>query len=99
MQDYVSIIQTVGFPIATALACGYFIYKLVTRDKDEAVNRETKSCEMISKLAEALDKSSEAIQDSTRVNSALAETNKLMATDIQVSLDKILDKVSCPNRQ
>lgn len=94
MQDYLTIIQSVGFPIATALACGYFIYKLVNRDKDEAMERENKSCENLAKLSEALDKSSDAINQSTKVNSDLAETNRLMATEIKVSLDKILDKVS-----
>ena len=94
MQETITVIQTLGFPIAVAIACGWFIYKIVNRDKDEANAREDKSTEQAIKLAEALDKSSEAINESTRVNSALADTNKLMATDIKCCLDKILDKVS-----
>jgi len=94
MNDVVTLIQTLGFPIAVAVACGVFIYKFVNRDKDEAKEREVRACEQQATLAEALNKASDAIQDSTRVNSDLADTNKMMATDIKVSLDKILDRVS-----
>lgn len=94
MNDIVTLIQTLGFPIAVAVACGWFIYKIVNRDKNEAREREVRACEQQAALAEALDKASDAIQESTRVNSALADTNKMMATEIKVSLDKILDKVS-----
>ena len=94
MQETITVIQTLGFPIAVAIACGWFIYKIISRDKDEAKAREDKACDMIGKLSDALDKSSDAINESTRVNSSLTETNRMMATEIKVSLDKILDKVS-----
>ena len=86
MTDVVNLIQTLGFPIAVSVSLGFFIYKLINRDKDEAKAREER-------MAEALKESSQAINESTKVNAALAATNELMAKDIKVSLDQILAKV------
>ena len=86
MTDVVNLIQTLGFPIAVSVSLGYFIYKLINRDKDEAKAREER-------MAAALKESSQAINESTKVNAALAATNELMAKDIKASLDQILAKV------
>lgn len=86
MPDVVNLIQTLGFPIAVSVSLGYFIYKLINRDKDEAKAREER-------MAVALKESSQAINESTKVNAALAATNELMAKDIKASLDQILAKV------
>lgn len=86
MTDVVNLIQTLGFPIAVSVSLGYFIYKLINRDKDEAKAREER-------MAAALKESSQAINESTKVNAALAATNELLAKDIKASLDQILTKV------
>jgi len=86
MADIVNLIQTLGFPIAVSVSLGFFIYKLINRDKDEAKAREER-------MAEALRESSQAITESTKVNAALAATNELLAKDIKSSLDQILAKV------
>ena len=86
MNEAAQLIQTLGFPIAVSVSLGFFIYKLINRDKDEAKAREER-------MAEALKESSQAINESTKVNAALAATNELMAKDIKVSLDQILAKV------
>ena len=86
MTDAVNLIQTLGFPIAVSVSLGYFIYKLINRDKDEAKAREER-------MAAALRESSQAINESTKVNAALAATNELLAKDIKISLDQILAKV------
>ena len=39
MQDIVTIIQQVGFPIAAALGLGWFIYKLIMRIVDGMENK------------------------------------------------------------
>ena len=86
MTDVVNLIQTLGFPIAVSVSLGFFIYKLINRDKDEAKAREER-------MAAVLRESSQAINESTKVNAALAATNELMAKDIKASLDQILAKV------
>ena len=39
MQDIVTVIQQVGFPIAAALGLGWFIYKLIMRIVDGMENK------------------------------------------------------------
>lgn len=94
MQDAVSLIQTVGFPIATAIACGYFIYKQVNREQDEALARENKADECLGKLTDALTKNAESIEKGTETNASLAETNKLLAVEVKASLDRILAEIT-----
>ena len=86
MTDVVTLIQTLGFPIAVSVSLGYFIFKLVNRDKDEAKAREER-------MAALLKETNQVIHDSTKVNAELAATNALMAKDIKASLDQILAKV------
>lgn len=86
MNEAAQLIQTLGFPIAVAVALGWFIYKLVDRDKDEAKAREER-------MANALKESSQAIHESTKTNAALAATNELMAKEIKGSLEEILGRL------
>ena len=86
MTDAVNLIQTLGFPIAVSVSLGYFIYKLINRDKDEAKAREER-------MAALLKETNQVIHESTKTNAALAATNELMAKDIKISLDQILAKV------
>lgn len=54
MEEIVQIIQNLGFPIACVVALAFFLYKLVTRDKDEAANREQRLIEANEKISESL---------------------------------------------
>lgn len=99
-MDWVSLIQQVGFPIACVIACGAFIYTFVTRTQDEAKEREDKLIDANIKSADALEKVSDTISESNRVNSELSETNRLLVEkmedklmDIDQNVSKILDKM------
>lgn len=99
-MDWVQIIQTLGFPIACVLACGFFIYKLVNRDKDEAKQREDKYNEINMKYSEAMGKIADTIKDSNMVNKELSETNRMLVekiedklTGIDNNITKMLDKL------
>lgn len=101
MDVVLQIIQTVGFPIAVAIACAWFIYTTDKRAKDEAKFREDKQLDNISKLSDALNGATKAINDSTDINKELSETNKMLVNEMKTELsnvgknvDKILDKVS-----
>lgn len=101
MDAILQIIQTVGYPIATAIVCAWFIYTTDKRSKDEAKAREEKQAENIAKLAEALNGATKAINESTEINKELSETNKMLVNEMKAELqnvgknvDKILDKVS-----
>lgn len=99
-MDWMQIIQTLGFPIACVVACGFFIYKLVNRNQDEAKERETKLIEANMKSAVALDKVADSISESNTVNKELSETNRLLVEkmtdkldDIDGNVEKILTKL------
>lgn len=57
-MEWVDVIQTVGFPIFVAGACGYFIYKLWEQSKE----REDKYIEIIMSMNEKFDIQSEQMQ-------------------------------------
>lgn len=99
-MEWVEVIQNLGFPIACVVACGIFIYKLVTRDKDEAVEREKTLQQSIKDNATALEKVADTIEKSNEVNMQLSETNRLLVdkmedklTDIDENVHKILDNL------
>ena len=58
MNDIVTIIQQVGFPIAAALGLGWFIYKLIMRIVDGMENKldvvDEKVAQQISAIEERL---------------------------------------------
>ena len=100
-MDWMTVIQNLGFPIACVVACGVFIYKLVIRDKDEAVDREKALQQSITDNTVALGKVADTIEKSNEVNSQLAETNRLLVdkmedklTDIDENVHKILDNMN-----
>ena len=93
---WIELIATVGFPIACVLACGGFIYKMVIRDRDEAVSREEKLISANVNSAEALEKVAETIEKTNETNYALSETNRLLVEKMEdklVSMDGKLDKI------
>lgn len=101
MDQIITVIQTLGFPIACVVACGFFIYKLVTRDKDEAKQREDSLIEANNKSSEAMTKVADTIEQSNQLNKELSETNRLLVEKVEGSLtvlnsnmDKVLERLS-----
>lgn len=101
MENIMQIIQTLGFPIACVVACGFFIYKLVNRDKDEAKEREDRLIEANEKTSLALSKVADTIEETNTLNKELSETNRLLVervdgdlSNINTNIDKILDKLN-----
>lgn len=101
MENVLQIIQTVGFPIACVIACGFFIYKLVNRDKDEAKEREDRLIAANEQTSLALNKVADTIKESNTLNQELSETNRLLVervdgdlSTINTNIDKILDKLN-----
>ena len=58
MEDFVLIIQQLGFPIASAIGLGFFIYKLIMRIVDGMENKldvvDEKVAEQISAMEQRL---------------------------------------------
>lgn len=100
-MDIIEILKDFGFPIACVIACGIFIYKLVTRNLDEAKEREKDLHGLIIANTSELSKIAETIDASNTVNKELSETNRMLVekmedklTDIDNNVEKILDKIS-----
>lgn len=93
MEGIVTIIQTLGFPIACVVACGYFIYKLVNRDKDEAKERENRLLDSNLKSAEALEKVSDTIKETNEINKSLMDKLDNKIDKLDGDVNKILDKL------
>lgn len=89
MTDVVQIIQTLGFPIACVVALGVFLYKIITRDKDEAAGREARLIETNEKISNSLQKVADTISEQNHVNSELSETNRMLVDKIEGKLDQI----------
>lgn len=63
MQDYITIIQSVGFPIFCVLAMGFAMYKFANRIMQENKDRETQYINMLNKYSEQMDKLEQANAD------------------------------------
>ena len=67
-MEWINIIQSLGFPIACVVACGWFIAKNVDRDRDESKEREDKLIDANVKNADALVKVAETIEKTNEIN-------------------------------
>lgn len=89
MTDVVQIIQTLGFPIACVVALALFLYKIITRDKDEAAGREARLIDVNEKISNSLQKVADTIEEQNHINSELSETNRMLVDKIEGKLDQI----------
>lgn len=95
-MDWIDVLSSVGFPIFSVLACGWFIYINVTRDRDESSKRELRLIEANEKLSEALTKVGNTIEETNELNRVLSENNKIFAEqldEMNESISKILDRL------
>ena len=92
-MDWLDVIQTIGFPIASVIACAWFIAKNVDRDRNESKEREDKLIDANIKSSEALDKVADTINQSNDINKELSETNKMLVDTIENKLDTINSNV------
>lgn len=100
-MNYVEIIQTLGFPIACVVACGFALYRVVVRDKDESSKREERLINNSKEASSALLKIANTIEESNKLNRELSETNRTLVDRVDSSLnalnsnvDKILDRLT-----
>ena len=63
MQDSLTIIQTVGFPIFCVIALGYACFKFANRIMKSNEEREDKYINMLTKYSEQMDKLEQANAD------------------------------------
>ena len=54
MTDAISIIQTVGFPIACVIALGYYLYMMTKQMREESATREERLYKIIDQQSEQM---------------------------------------------
>jgi hypothetical protein len=92
-MNYVEIIQTLGFPIACVVACAFALYRVVSRDKDEASKREERLINNSKEASSALLKVANTIEESNKLNRELSETNRTLVDKVDCSLNEINNSV------
>lgn len=95
-----NLIATLGFPIVMVLLFIFGGYKIINRLMDENKSREANMKEMQDKTTETLVKITHTIEESDKINRELSETNRLLLEkysakldDINLNVNKILDKM------
>lgn len=81
-MDITNIISNLGFPIACAACCGYFINNMVRTNREDNINRENKLMEQLGQV--------------NATNRIIVETNAEIANKLDIKIDAIdkkLDKV------
>ena len=73
MQDVVNMINTVGFPIACVITCGYFIYKTNQQNRQDNKDREDKMYKQLDKFGDNLDKFNDTLN---KIDSRLEAVEK-----------------------
>lgn len=87
--DFVALIQNMGFPIATAVALGWYIFKTQKETRADFLSRENRILAANERFAVALDKSADAIADAAKQNEIIC--NRL--GNVEVKVDEINHKV------
>ena len=78
MEEIVSLITNLGFPIVCVIACAYFINYIIKSERDENQKREEKYVETINNFTVVMDK----------VNENLINNNKRLEY-IENKLDEV----------
>ena len=99
--DLISIINTVGFPIALVIGFCWFIAKYIERATNDNKEREQSLIGANEKLSEALNKVADTIIETNSLNAKLSENNRFMSEqvnrhleDIDNGIEKIYDKIN-----
>lgn len=61
MESIVQIVESVGFPIATTIATGVFIYKTQQQSREDYNKREERMFEQLDKFGDSMDKFNETL--------------------------------------
>lgn len=82
---WVGVIQKVGFPIAAAMAAGWFVYDSVKYERDMMVPAIEKNTAAVEDSAEAMEDNSEAMKATTKATKENVDTMQ----DVQQTLDSV----------
>lgn len=84
MNDIVSIITNVGFPIVCVLGCAYFINYIIKEERLENQAREERYLETINKFSDVLEK----VNDNLSTNNKRLEYIENKLDEVSIDIDK-----------
>lgn len=61
MDNLLQAVEGLGFPIATAVAAGVFIYKTQQQNREDSNRREERMFEQLDKFGDSMDKFNETL--------------------------------------
>ena len=61
-MDWNNIINTFGFPITVAIACGWFVYKMYTDSTKENTIREERNYKVLEKFSISIEKFADVLE-------------------------------------
>ena len=85
MQDFITIVQTVGFPIACVVALGFFVWKIY----NQSITREEKLMQEITENRLVNEKAIETIAQFAERFTHIETDVELIKNDITVIKEKI----------
>lgn len=62
-MDFNAIINTFGFPISVAIACGWFVFRMYTDSTKQNQEREEKNYQMLGKFQVSIDAFSKILEN------------------------------------
>ena len=66
MEEIVSLITNLGFPIVCVIACAYFINNIIKSEREENQKREEKYIDTINKFSSVLEKVNENLSNNNK---------------------------------
>ena len=99
MEEILTMIQTIGFPITTSLLLGWYVWKTSQDTRTDFLSRENRLIDTTNKMSEALNKSADVIEETslhhaemlTRLNIVEQKVDRVEGT-VSVIRDKVISK-------
>lgn len=82
--DFIALIQNMGFPIATAIALSWYVYKTSKDSRADFLSREDRLLKANERFAIALDKAADAIAAAAKQNESMC--NRIGNIETKVDL-------------
>lgn len=87
--DFVALIQNMGFPIATAVALGWYVYRTSKDSRADFLSREDRLLKANERFAVALDKAADVIADATKQNETLCSRMGIIESKVDLLHGKV----------
>lgn len=92
-MDIVALIENFGFPIACVVAIGWYLLHVQHLNRTDMKDMQARMYDQLEELSSTNRELSDIGKALSDTNKALSSTNTLLATEINVKLDTLLDGI------